>query len=154
MATSAVPAAVDALLAILQAAPGLTGVRIVDGPPTNNLTASDCLFVGYQPGADSVVSIAQDFNAAGARTRDENFDVSGYIETRAGGSDMGARRRRCFEIAGELENALRATPAAPQAPTLNGAVLWAHLTTGDLFQIQSDGVLAGLAFTVRCRARI
>jgi hypothetical protein len=33
-------------------------------------------------------------------------------------------------------------------------VLWAHLTTGDLQQIQAEGSLAGLAFTVTCQARI
>ncbi|MEV5080641.1 hypothetical protein AB0K74_17985, partial [Streptomyces sp. NPDC056159] len=34
-----------------------------------------------------------------------------------------------------------------------GAVLWAHLTAGDLTQIQSEGSTAGLAFTVTCRLR-
>jgi hypothetical protein len=37
---------------------------------------------------------------------------------------------------------------------LNGTVLWAHLTTGNLQQVQSEGAVAGLAFTVACRARI
>ncbi|WP_452091731.1 hypothetical protein [Bacillus cereus] len=34
------------------------------------------------------------------------------------------------------------------------AVLRAHLTAGDLTQIQSEGSTAGLAFTVTCQARI
>jgi hypothetical protein len=37
---------------------------------------------------------------------------------------------------------------------LNGTVLWAHLTAGDLTQIQGDGSAAGLVFTVTCQARI
>lgn len=154
MATSAVPAALAGLLAVLRAAPGLNGVTVVDGPPTNNLTGGDWLYVGHQPGADAAVSMTQAFASAGARRRDEDFDIGCYAESRAGGSDMAARRARVFELLAEVENALRATDAAPEAPTLGGAVLWAHLTTGDLYQLQSDGVLAGLAFTVRCRARI
>lgn len=154
MATSAVPAAVDAFLAILSAAPGLTQVRMVDGPPTVNLTGPDFLFVGWQPGADVAVSLTQQFASAGARLRDEDFDIQGYIESKVGGTDMGGRRRRAFEILAEVESALRATDASPTAPTLNGTVQWAHLTAGDLVQVQSDGVIAGLNFTVRCRARI
>lgn len=155
MATSAVPAAVDALLAILSAAPGLTKVRVVDGPPTTNLTSPDWLFVGFQPSAEVAVSLTQEFAAAGARTRDEDFDVLCYIECRAGGTDMAARRRRAFEVLAEVENALRATATAPTAPTLNGTVLWAHLAAGDVQQVQSsEGALVGLPFTVRCRARI
>ncbi|MGW7435710.1 hypothetical protein [Streptomyces sp. NPDC054849] len=154
MATSAVPAAVAELLDILRAAPGLAGVTVVDGPPTVNLTSTDLLFVGFQPGAEIAVSLSQEFASAGARDRDENFDLLCYIESRSGGVDMGARRTRAFEILAEVENALRATDAAPEAPTLNGTVLWAHLAAGDLVQIQSDGVLAAIPLTVRCRARI
>ncbi|MGW9371193.1 hypothetical protein ACWGVR_14420 [Streptomyces xanthophaeus] len=154
MATSAVPAAVDALLAILGSASSLAKVRIVDGPPTINLDAPDCLFVGFQPGADMAVSLTQNFASAGARMRDEDFDILCYIESRSGGTDLGARRRRAFEMLAQVENALRATDDVPDAPTLNGTVLWAHLASGDLIQVQSDGVLAGIPLTVRCRARI
>ncbi|MGP3684153.1 hypothetical protein ACTVZO_05465 [Streptomyces sp. IBSNAI002] len=154
MATSAVPAAVDALAEILRAAPGLHSVRVFDGPPTNNLPTGDLLFVCYQPGADSAVSMTQQFNSAGARTRDEDFDIGCYLESRSGGADMGVQRRQAFALLAEVENALRATDAEPEAPTLRGTVLWAHLVAADLFQTQSDGALAGLSFTVRCRARI
>lgn len=154
MQTSRVPAAVDALLAILRAAPALADVRIVDGQEAVNLTDRDRIHVGYQPGADAAVALTQDFNAAGARTRDEAFEISCYAESRAGDKDMALRRTRVFDLVGAVETALRATGAAPTAPTLNGTVLWAHLTTGNLQQAQSEGAIAGLAFTVTCRARI
>ncbi|WP_030173253.1 hypothetical protein [Streptomyces sp. NRRL S-813] len=154
MTTSHVPAAVDALLSILRAAPGLADVGVVDGPPTTNLTGLKYLFVGWQPNAESAVGLTQTFNSAGARTRDEAFQIVGYIEARAGDTDMQARRTEVFAILGEIETALRATNEAPTAPTLNGTVLWAHLTAGDLTQVQSEGSLAGLAFTVTCQARI
>ena len=154
MATSRVPAAVAALLAILRAAPALTGVRIVDGPEAVNLTDRDRVHVGWQPGGEAAVALEQSFASAGARTRDEDFQIACYAESRAGDKDMALRRTRVFELVGAVETALRATDAAPTAPTLNGTVLWAHLTTGNLLQVQSEGAVAGLAFTISCRARI
>lgn len=152
--TSRVPAAVDALLAILRATPALTDVRIDDGPAPVNLTDRHRIYVGWQPNGEAAVALIQDFNAAGARTRDESFEISCYAESRTGDKDMAARRARVFELVAAVETALRATDAAPMAPTLNGTVLWSHLTTGNLTQQQSEGALAGLAFTVTCRARI
>lgn len=156
MATSRVPAAVAALLDILRAAPSLAGsVHIEDGPTAVNLTDNDRIYVGWQPSSESAVSLQQDFNAAGARTRDENFAIACYAESRAGDKDMSLRRDRVFDIFGAVETALRASEAFPEAPTLNGTVLWAHLTTGDLDQAQSsDGARAGLTFSVTCFARI
>ncbi|GGZ28444.1 hypothetical protein GCM10010387_22380 [Streptomyces inusitatus] len=155
MATSRVPAAVDALLAILRTVPALADVRIIDGPPAANLTERHRIYVGWQPGGESGVSLTQDFASAGARRRDEDFAISCYAESRTGDKDMSLRRARVFEIVAAVETALRATDTSPHAPTLGGAVLWAHLTTGDLLQEQGpDGALAGLAFSVTCRARI
>ncbi|WP_030975129.1 hypothetical protein [Streptomyces sp. NRRL S-1824] len=155
MATSAVPAAVDALLAILRAAPALAEVRIVDGPPSVNLTERHRIYVGWSPGAEQAVDITQNFASAGARTRDEDFGIACYAETRTGDKDMTLRRAKAFELLAAVEGALRATNDAPTAPTLSGTVQWAHLTAGSLVQEQSDGgALAGLSFTVTCRARI
>ncbi|MER8004986.1 hypothetical protein [Streptomyces sp. NPDC094149] len=154
MITSRVPAAVDALLAILRAAPNLAEVDIIDGPAAINYTQLKRLYVGWNPSAESAVSLEQSFNGAGARTRDEAFAISCYAEARAGDKDMQARRTEVFALLGEVETALRATNTAPTAPTLNGTVLWAHLTAGDLSEVQAEGSLAGLAFTVTCQARI
>jgi hypothetical protein len=154
MATSRVPAAVAALLAILRAAPALANVRIIDGEESTNLTSRDMIFVGWSPSAEAAVALTQNFNAAGARTRDEDFQISCYAESRAGDKDMSLRRNRVFELVGVVEQALRATDDAREAPTLNGTVLWSHLTAGNLQQAQSEGARAGLAFTVSCRARI
>ncbi|MEU7032731.1 hypothetical protein ABZ958_03470 [Streptomyces sp. NPDC046237] len=155
MATSAAPAAVDALLAILRADPGLVEVRIVDGPPSVNFTERHRIYVGWAPGAEQAVEIQQEWAAAGARRRNEAGAIYCYIETRAGDKDMALRRVRAFEILAAVETALRATDTAPDAPTLNGSVLWAETTVGSLFQESSDTEsLAGLNFTVAYRARI
>ena len=154
MLTSRVPAAVDALLAILRAAPGLADVMVLDGPPRTNLSGTERLYIGHQPDGGPAVSLAQDFNSAGARTRDEAFAIHCYAETWSGDTDMQVHRLRVFELVGEVETALRATNDAPTAPTLTNTVLWAHVTAGDLTQAQGEGASAGVVFTVTCQARI
>ncbi|WP_331719538.1 hypothetical protein OG693_39680 (plasmid) [Streptomyces sp. NBC_01259] len=154
MATSAVPAALDEILELLRSAGDLNGVRIVDGPPGVNFTETDRIYVGWSSTGDQAVDIQQAFASAGARRRDEDASISCYIESRNGGTDMQKPRLRVFEILAVVEDALRATDAAPEAPTLNGTVLWSELTAGSLDQAQDQGAIAGLTFTVHTRARI
>lgn len=155
MATSAVPGAITALLEILRADAGLSGVQVLDGPPVGDMADQDYVAVGWQPEADESVQIVQDFNAAGARTRDEDFAILCWIDTWTGDSDVSARRVRAFGLLAVIETAIRASGVNPAAPTLNGAVLWAHLTSASLKQANTDqGVRAGIAFAVTCRARI
>lgn len=154
MATSRVPAAMAALLTILGDASALSDVRIVDGPEGTNLTDLQRIHVGWAPGSESAVELHQEFAYAGARRRNEEFEISCYAESRSGDTDMAARRTEVFALVAAVEDALRATDAAPEAPTLNGTVLWSELAVGNLQQIQSEGSLAGLSFVVACRARI
>jgi hypothetical protein len=155
MATSAVPDAIDALVEILGGAPGMTGVLIVDGPPAVNFSDRERIYVGHDREGESAADISQSFAGAGARTRDEEFSIACYAEVRYGDKNMARRRSRVFDLLAAVENALRATDANPDAPTLNGTVQWAHLTAGTLVQSQTgDGAVAGLSFTVTCRARI
>lgn len=155
MPTSRVPAAIDALLAILRAAPGLTDAKIVDGPTATNFTDRKVIYIGWSPNSETAVSLTQAFASAGARTRDEDFTISGYIESRSGDKNASKLHRdRAFEVLGQVEIALRATDEFPEAPTLNSTVQWAHLTAGNLTQQQAEGTLAGLGFTITCRARI
>ncbi|WP_055526009.1 hypothetical protein [Streptomyces graminilatus] len=165
MATSAVPNAITQLLAILRARPELQpgvegpdsppGVQVIDGPPTDDISRDDLIAVGWSFDGDQAVEIAQDFNAAGARTRNENFAITGVIDVWSGDDSVAAARDRVFELFGVLEMAVRASGSNPDAPNLNGAVLWAHITRGVLRQSYTDqGVRAGLAFTVTCHARI
>jgi hypothetical protein len=156
MATSTVPAAVDALYAILLASPALSGVTVLDGPlGKNDMSNPDLLVIGWQPDSEDAVHLEQDFNAAGARTRDEDFSILCWAESWTGDRNMSARRSRVFDLFAIVEQAIRASDASPEAPTLNGTVLWAHLTSGTLRQSSSEqGTRAGLAFTVTCRSRI
>lgn len=154
MATSAAPAAIDALLTILRTAPGLEGVAVVDGPEAVNFTERRRIYVGWSPGGEQAAEIQQSFANAGARSRNEDGLIACYAEARGGDKDMQLRRNQVYELLATVENALRGTDAAPEAPTLNGTVLWSEVTTGSLTQAQDSGALAGLSFTVAYRARI
>lgn len=155
MATSRVPAAIDALVAILSQAPGLDGVAVIDGPPVGDQADADYLYIGWQPESESAAELNQAFASAGARTRDEEISVLCTVDCWTGDSVVAAARSRAFELLGVVEDTIRASGAQPEAPTLGGAVLWAHLTQGLLQQANTDqGVRARLLFTVSCRARI
>jgi len=155
MATSAVPAALAALLAILRAEPALADVQVVDGPPTTDQSDADLVAVGWSLEGDLAAEVAQSFNAAGARTRDEDFDIACWLDTWSGDQDFASARARAYELLAVVENAIRASGASPTAPTLNGAVQWAHLTRYTLRQSLTDqGAQVSVPFTITCRARI
>jgi hypothetical protein len=156
MATSAVPAAIDALLRILRDDVELTAARIFDGPtPSTNFTERDRVYIGWSPASDQAAEMQQAFASAGGRTRDENGVIACYIETRAGNTDMRERRLQVFSLFARVETALRPTNENPTAMDLGGVVQWADITAGSLDQSQTpNGSTAGLAFTVHFRARI
>lgn len=156
MATSAVPAAINALLTIWRALPGLTGVQVLDGPPTGDQSDTEYVSVGWQPESNDVAAESvQTFNSAGARTRDEDFALTCWVDTWNGDADVGARRARAYELLAVIEESLRATSGNPTAPTLLGTVLFSQMTSSVLRQVNTDqGVRAGIGFSVNCRARI
>ena len=155
MATSAVPGAITALLAVLRATPALSDVQVIDGPPTTDMADPDIIAVGWSTDGDQSAQLVQNFNAAGARTRDEDFEITGYIDCWRGDQEFSTVRARAFTLLAVVETAIRASGPNPEAPTLNGAVMWAHLTGGVLRQSFTDqGTRAALSFTVTCHARI
>jgi hypothetical protein len=154
--TSRIPAATDALLATLSAAIGTT-TNVVDGPPNNwdnvelaadSVSESRFLFVGATPDSDTSFDGDQDFNAAGAVSRDEHFTI--YLTALAWGGDqvMKTRRDDAFGIVASVETAIRADPS------LTGAVLYSR-TAGieSASQQQNEhGSQCLVIFTVACRA--
>lgn len=155
MATSAVPEAIDALLEILRAAPELSEVQIVDGPPVDDQSGADQLCIGFQPGEGESASMLQDFAYAGARRRDENGVINCWIDCWSGDADIRPRRLRAFALLAVVEGALRASDIAREAPTLNGTVQWSQVAGASLRQSNTDqGTRAGVGFTVTYFARI
>lgn len=154
MKTSAVPAAITQLLAILRT-PAIEGVDVIDGPPTDDVSIQDVIAVGWSPEADQAAELQQTFSSAGARDRNEDFAIACWIDVWSGDTDVPTPRARAFELLGVIEERLRATAINPEAPTLNGAVQWAHLTGGSLRQSHTNqGIRVALGFTVTCHARI
>lgn len=163
MATSALPAAIDALVTILGESTALQAltqpngraVKVLDGPPTGDVALDDFLAIGWSGNEDQGAESVQAFNSAGARTRDEDLVIAGVIDVWSGDDTFATVRARAFQILGVLEAELRATNASPEAPTLNHTVLWAHLTRTQLRQYFTDqGARVALGFTVSCHARI
>ena len=155
MPTSALPAAIDALVSILDASSGLDGVDVVDGPPADDVATNDFLAVGWSGTEDQAAEIVQDFNAVGGRTRNEELTIACVIDVWSGDDGFATVRDRAFAILGAVETALRSTDLSPEAPTLNGTVLWAHMTRASLRQYFTDkGSRVALGFTVSCHARI
>ncbi|MFF5001702.1 hypothetical protein ACFY3G_02645 [Streptomyces phaeochromogenes] len=154
MNTSAVPAAINGLIAILSTPP-IPDAVVVDGPPTDDVSTEDVIAVGWQPEGDQAAELQQAFSSAGARDRNEDFLITGWIDVWSGDADFATTRARVFELLGVVEQRLRATGLNPEAPTLGGAVQWAHLTSGSLRQSHTDqGARVALGFTVTCHARI
>ncbi|MCX4974217.1 hypothetical protein [Streptomyces sp. NBC_00620] len=154
MKTSAVPAAITQLVAILQT-PKIDNVDVIDGPPTDDVAMQDVIAIGWNPEADQAAELQQTFSSAGARDRNEDFVITGWIDVWSGDTVFATARDRVFELLGVIEERLRATDLNREAPTLNGTVQWAHLTGGALRQSHTNqGARVALGFTVSCHARI
>lgn len=160
MTTSRVPAAIDALVSTLRASLG-SGATVVDGPPLDwdDLTLPESqtaaytnrlkyLFVGAGPDSDTAASGGQDFNAAGAVSRDETFAIECVVYVRSGNDDIKARRDEAFTLLAAAETALRTDPS------LGGAVLYSRVAAlSDVLQRQTrQGSDCVISFTVACRA--
>src|SRR5512146_374782 len=155
MDTSAIPATIDALVTILSGSTAMQAltqpngrtVKVIDGPPTEDIALDDFLAVGWSGSEDQGAESVQTFNSAGARTRDEDLVIAGVIDVWSGDDTFATVRTRAFQILGVLEAELRATNASPEAPTLNHTVLWAHLTRTQLRQYFTDqGARVALGF--------
>lgn len=149
MASSRIPAAIDALHALAAAA--LTEVDVNNGPALTSDYA-DKLSVGYAGIENSeVVSFDQEQagHARGAHPRKEVFFISNVINAGSGDDDMSARRNRAFEILAELEAALRLNPS------MGIPGLTAQIADGSLLQDRGEkGMFAALLFRVRCKSHI
>jgi len=154
--TSRIGVAQDALVAL--AAAQLPGVDVVDGPPLNwdQITlavpqigdGSRYLFVGAQPQSVTWVQGQQDFNAAGAVSRDENFEVFCTALGYSGDGVAKTARDLALAVLAGMEQAIRADPS------LGGAVLYSRVSTVDRGDVTlaSSGVNVPIVFRVACRA--
>jgi len=154
--TSRAGVAQDALVALATAQ--LPGVDVVDGPPLNwdQITlavpqvgdGTRYLFVGAQPQSATWLTGQQDFNAAGAVSRDEHFEI---ICTALGFSGDGmakTARDAALAVMAGMEQAIRLDPSLGQA------VLYSRVSTVDRGDVtlNASGVNVPIIFRVACRA--
>lgn len=152
MPSSTIPAAIDGLLSLLTARPGLAGVPVYDGPPMSETSTSRRLIVGFD-GSDLSVDGDQEWASSpyqAPTSRDERYTIRCLVEAWTGETTMKAARDSAFLLFAEVEQAVRSDP------TLVGAVLYAGVGGGiTVQQPQTDaGALCTVTFGVVCRARI
>lgn len=145
MATTTVPAFLDALKAQLEARSGLAGVGIFTSPQNEEVTES--IEFGYR------ITGTQGWAALGQRARNDDYTVTGIIwiaKDGAGEATAKEARDRVYELFGELEEQLRTDPWANQSVTVQ-----AHLTRADFSQWYGDHQrIARMEFDITCKARI
>lgn len=152
MATSTIPAAIDALLTALRASEDLADpVKVVDGYPRFRITNIDLVSVG---GKDEPVASGEQTPAAlGGQRREERYSLAVYCSSSRGGEDQKTVRDRAFALMAAVEDVLRADG------TLGGVVRFAQVGGGiTLLETDADtapaGVFAEVGFLVDVQARI
>ncbi|MGV4984515.1 hypothetical protein ACVB8X_13925 [Streptomyces sp. NRAIS4] len=154
MATSSrVPQLIDALVAVLQAAAGLDGVKVVDGPLVSDSAVSEFVFVGYDgdpEGEFMTAQTTQQWAGLGAKAKNEDITLTGAILVQRGGIDVKACRDRTFAIFAAVEAAVRADPSLGLGtPTV------CSVSETSFHTEQTDrGVQGRMPFTLTCSTRI
>jgi hypothetical protein len=113
MASSRIPATIDALLSSWRTAPSLSADNVIDGPKVGSLPR-EVVFVGYDGDPEGDFTVAeseQEWAGLGAKRRDEEFDVVCSIVVTRGDSDVKGARDRGFAIQALLEDKLRSDPS-------------------------------------------
>lgn len=147
--TSSVPGAIDSLIALLRAAPSLSGVTVLDGPTVTADPILEAVTVGYEDPETASAVTATSAPEGLARARDlETFTVACAAEVLvAADTELRTARLRGYELLGVVGQILA------DHHTLDGAVMMAHLGAHALSQEQTQqGALVRIAFGVDCEA--
>lgn len=145
---SKLPAAMDALVAVFKAWPGLAGVTVRDGPSTSQATVQEIVSVGFTGGEDdnSAESALLSEGLGGSIDR-EQFTIRCVAVVLRGSDDISGARQRAYELLKEAGAALAVDR------TLRGSVMRAMVSSHSLTQDQtSSGAQAAVTFEVSCDA--
>lgn len=147
MSTSRIPAAVEALVSIFDAA---TTATVIDGRWVR-VPDGDYLTVGWTPD-DEGSSATQDWVGLGNRARNEMIDIPCYIDSFSGDTTTASRRNAAFGVLASCEDAVRADP------TLGGVVPqpgWAQIGSyRERIEQVEKGLAVGVVFHVLIQTRI
>lgn len=136
MASSSIPALKKSLRALLAARTALSDVQVVYGAPLPN-PAREFIWLGDVTGSQDWATIGH--------TRVEDYDLDVLVSVAREGTDQQAATERAFELASEIELALRADQ------TVSGAVTVASFGGNvNLTELAStDGMSRGAHLTVQ-----
>jgi hypothetical protein len=136
---SAVPGAIDALVALWRAEFASDEVIVEDGPPTHNLDGQAAIGVGVPVDDNGAAQTVREFGAA---TSDEPVDLDCTVEAWSGDLDeLPALRRRVFDLLDQAEAVL---------PQLRAEQVWdARVSAWAYRPIRGEQTAAVLVFTVR-----
>lgn len=151
--SSRVPELLDAFLAALEAAAGLEGVEVVDGPFVSDSAAAEWVFVGYDgdPEGDYITAqTTQQWAGIGAKAKNEDVTITGAVLVRQGSVAVKPCRDRTFAIFAVVEAAVRAVPSLGlPSPTV------CAISEHTFHTEQTDrGIQGRLPFTLTCSTRI
>ncbi|MEV3980801.1 hypothetical protein [Nonomuraea sp. NPDC049758] len=151
--TSRIPQAIDNLLALLQAAPGLDGVKVIDGPLVTSDPLKEAVFVGFDgdpDGEGQAVEFTQTWASIGQRSRAETFTIRCAVAVWRGSIKVRPVRVRAFEVLGVVEDVVRASPDLGLPPPTVTA-----FASGSLVLDQrSTGLECRIPFDIAVQTRI
>ena len=143
---SAIPDAIDGVLAVLRASSALSKVDIIDGEPVTN-TGKDFIAVGFAEDGGEVVTGDVVQPAMNRLLQDESFEIACRVSAWTGATNMKTVRDRAFTLFAAVEAALLASP------TLSAAVTLASITREGYAQYQTEqGAVADIDFSVSVRS--
>lgn len=166
MTTSAIPAAIDWLVAKCQASITPTDgvsqkVFISDGPliTLDPMVYPQRLMIGGDPTKPDEVAAEgeQEFAAINqARTRNEEFHIVCAAEDWSGDTTMKTRRDNVFALVAQVETFIRGVNGNPGDATMGGTVLFAGISGPmHLHQAQdASGASATVIFRISAKARL
>lgn len=138
---SAVPQVISALIAVLQAHPGLSGVQIVDGPPVVELQ-QDAILIGFTPVGTEAAST--DEEPSGLKGDRETIRIQNLATAwRGNEQDISAVRARSYELLAEVRTALKGNLR------INDTAARGRITrTGYMPEQTTKGAIADVSFTI------
>ena len=153
MATSTMPAFTTAVVAALQGAGSLSGVRVFDGIEIDMSYPGDAIAIGHDGNLDgdevAASSIRQEYRPLGAISKFEHGVLSCFLWSADGTVDISARRTRAFALLGSVESVIRADVS------FAGLVQFSALENAEIrYRQTTNGVGVGILFTITYQSRI
>lgn len=132
---------------------GGAGIAVYDGQTVSGDDAATAIVVGGRFDDDD--SNAGDFqieyrtDGGASASMDETLRVSCALQTWDGDTDIAAARATAFAVLEDVSDTLRAAPGLGLS-----ALLWCHISIGDVRQQLDSGARITVNFTITARAII